>query len=82
MLEIQRLRLVAVDHGFAKAGSSEDGTTLWFSKRNALTGKDEIRMCLDVLTQSVSLFRNNEHSHPECVTFRKADDMLAWLKTT
>jgi hypothetical protein len=82
MLEIQRLRLVAVDHGFAKTGASEDGSTLWFSKRNALTGKDEIRMCLDVLTQSVSIFREKEQSHPECVTFRNADAMLAWLKSS
>lgn len=79
MLEIDQIHHAILNKGFIPTRASQDGTTLWFKKPTTDPSERERFICIDLLTQSGSVFwKEDEHSFGSR-TFRNAEDIRSWL---
>jgi hypothetical protein len=81
VLEIQRLRAIAIARGFGNEEVSLDGTAIWLRRTDAVKNGAQLRMCIDAVTQSVTVFWDKETTRAS-KTFRKSVEMDAWLRFT
>jgi hypothetical protein len=79
VLEIQQLQAIAITAGFERTRVLGNGTTLWLRNVPCEHGT-ELLMCIDTVTQSATIFWEEEN-HPMRKTFRKAQEMCAWLQS-
>jgi hypothetical protein len=79
MLEIQKLQAIALAGGFRKTRVSGDGSATWLCKSSDCTGNGDTRICIDEVTRSATAFRTTERKVLDSKTFRKAQDLKAWL---
>ena len=79
MLEIQKLRMIALASGFEKTKTSEDGTVIWMSRTIGGSPDVRTRICIDAVTQSATSFWYSNESSCQSKTFRSSEQMQAWL---
>jgi|GEM_PF-2805308 hypothetical protein len=82
MLEIDKIREAALNHGFHHTSISKDGSTVWFSKPAANPGQANQLMCIDLITRSGTLFWKKQDSTVDTRTFRNADSLVSLLRQT
>jgi hypothetical protein len=78
MIEIQQLQALAVARGFQKMGVAGDGTSLWLWSTGPGASGMSMRMCIDAVTQSATVYWEEEKA-PTTKTCRKAQEMQVWL---
>ena len=74
METFQELKLVVRENDFVEVRRSKDGTTAWFSKASA-----NMRLCLDVLTNSATVFWTSGPSKLGSKTFRTVPSLKDWF---
>jgi len=79
MLEIHQSQAIALAMGFQKVRLSGDGTILWLSRGDENAEEGQVRMCIDAITQSITVFWIGRDKKIVSKTFRKAREMQAWL---
>jgi len=82
MLEIDKIRQVALNLGFQRTSVSKDGSTVWFSKPAANPEDANRLMCIDLITRSGTVFWKKGDSCVETHTFRSAESLACSLTTT
>ena len=80
MLEIDQIHRTVLNKGFKPTRTSQDGTTLWFRKPKTDSSHPEHLVCIDLLTQSGTVFWKKDESSFESKTFRSAEAMGSWLE--
>lgn len=69
--------------GFVEASESDDGTVLWFRKCTEDIAKQaDLRMCIDSLTNSVTIFWMSISGKQHSKTFRGAQALEDWFKSS
>lgn len=71
---IQELKLVLQQNGFVEVCRSEEGTIAWFCKTSA-----SMRLCMDILTNSATVFWAPGPSQLSSKTFRTLDSLKDWF---
>ena len=79
MEKLKAFQDVARDNGFVEAEETEDGTVLWLKKPTADT---EERMCVDSLTDSVTVFWATIPWKINSKTFRAVSAFKEWFALT
>ena len=71
-------RSVVRENDFIEVGECQDGTTSWFSK-----GSANMRLCVDGVTNSATVFWANSPGQLASKTFRTVNSLQEWfaLKT-
>jgi hypothetical protein len=76
MDRLQQFQAAAREVGFAGVSENPDGTVLWLRKPNADTVD---RMCIDSLTNSVTVFWGTPPSKINSRTFRNVPALQEWF---
>ena len=76
MDKLQRFQVAAREDGFAEVKENQNGTVLWMRKP---TADAEDRMCIDSLTNSVTVFWRTPPSKVNCKTFRNVPALQEWF---
>jgi hypothetical protein len=79
MEKLKAFQDVARNHGFVDVEETEDGTVLWLKKP---TQDAEDRMCVDSLTNSVTVFWASIPWKINSKTFRAVSDLQQWFAQT
>ena len=79
---LQTFKLIAHDGGFVDLKESEDGTVLWLRRQSpdAATNIHQ-RICMDSVTNSVTVYWMTSLGKAESETFRTAAGLREWLGT-
>jgi hypothetical protein len=77
---LQAFRTIAHDGGFIDLEESENGTVLWLRRQSpdAPTNTHQ-RICMDSVTNSVTVYWTTSLGKVESKTFRTATDLREWL---
>lgn len=77
---LQAFKAIAHGGGFVDLEKSEDGTVLWLRRRSpdAATNTHQ-RICMDSLTNSVTVYWMTHLGKVASKTFRAADGLKEWL---
>jgi hypothetical protein len=70
----QELKLVVRENDFVELAKSTDGTISWFIKTSA-----SMRLCIDVLTNSATVFWTSGPSKLSSKTFRTVPSLKDWF---
>ena len=76
MDKLQPFQAAAREGGFSEVKENPDGTVLWMRKP---TADAEDRMCLDSLTNSVTVFWRTPPSKVNSRTFRNVPALQEWF---
>ena len=76
MQKLQEFQELARQNGFVDVEETEDGTVLWLKKP---TTNAEDRMCIDSLTNSVTVFWATMPWKINSKTFRQTSALQEWL---
>lgn len=76
MNKLQTFQAAAREVGFAEVKETPDGTVLWLRKP---TADAEDRMCIDSLTNSVTVFWGTTPSKMNSRTFRNVPALREWF---
>jgi hypothetical protein len=79
MEQLKAFQDLARSHGFVDVEETDDGTVLWLKK---LTATAEERMCLDTLTNSVTVFWATIPWKINSRTFRTVPALEEWITQT
>jgi hypothetical protein len=71
---IQKFKLVIRENDFVEVRKSEDGTTAWFKKASS-----NMRLCIDDLTNSATVFWEAGPAQLSSKTFRTATSLKDWF---
>ena len=71
---LQRFKLVVRENDFVEVRRSKDGTAAWFSNTNA-----SMRLCIDGLTNSATVFWTIGPSKLSSKTFRTVASLKDWF---
>jgi predicted ATP-dependent Lon-type protease len=71
---VQKLKLVVRENDFVEVGKSEAGTTSWFRKVSS-----NMRLCIDDLTNSATVFWEAGAAQLGSKTFRTATSLREWF---
>jgi hypothetical protein len=80
MSKLQKFEVVARENGFIEDSESQDGSTVWF--RNAMADVGSVvhmRLCIDGLTNSATVFWETVPSKLHSITFRTVSALREWL---
>jgi hypothetical protein len=81
MRRLSAFQLAAREGGFVEVGESADATTLWLTKTtNALGSGSQLRMCIDSVTSSVTIFWMTVSGARSSKTFRGVASLQGWLR--
>ena len=81
MERLQAFQAVARERGFVELNESEDGTVLWLVKdAQGATSEVHQRMCIDSITDSVTIFWMTAPGRLKSKTFRGVPALLEWLE--
>jgi hypothetical protein len=83
MIRLQAFQTAAREGGFVKVSESEEGNVLWLMK-NATDTVTEThqRMCIDSLTNSVTVYWMTAPGKVNSKTFRAVPALQEWIKLT
>jgi hypothetical protein len=79
MERLREFQEAAREHGFIDAEETKDGTVLWLKKA---TADAEDRMCIDSLSDSVTVFWATIPWKINSRTFRSVSTLQQWLVAT
>ena len=74
---LQKFRLIVRENDFVEVSKSKDGTTAWFRKTGA-----NMRLCIDGLTNSATIFWTIGPAKRTSKTFRTVDSLKDWFALT
>ena len=78
---IKAFKIAANEVGYVDADESEDGTVLWLHKDSLPASRDtHQRMCIDSLTNSVTVFWMTVTGKLTSKTFRGVPALQEWFK--
>jgi len=81
MVRLQAFQTAAREGGFVKVSESREGNVLWFRKRIAdTTTQTHQRMCIDRLTNSVTVYWMTAPAKVNSKTFRAVSALQEWFK--
>lgn len=81
MERLQAFQAAAREGGFAKVNESPEGTVLWLRKNTGNAGKETLlRMCIDSLTNSVTIYWMPVAGKVSAKTFRGVAALQEWFK--
>jgi hypothetical protein len=81
MVKLQAFQIAARKGAFVKMSEGGDGNVLWFRKRTAdTTTQTRQRMCIDSLTNSVTVYRMTAPAKVNSKTFRAVPALQEWFK--
>ena len=76
----RRFQLAAHEGGFIELRTTLDGTVVWLEKGKSDTGaKTFQRLCIDLLTNSATVFWKATPETLSSKTFRDVTEMQEWL---
>ncbi len=79
---LQTFKLIAHDGGFVDLKESEDGTVLWLRRQSPDPAtKIHQRICVDSVTNSVTVYWMTGLGKAESETFRTAAGLREWLES-
>jgi hypothetical protein len=77
---LQSFRTIAHDGGFVDLEESENGTVLWLRRQSPDRATNaHQRICMDNVTNSVTVYWTTSLGKVESKTFRTAPDLKEWL---
>jgi len=80
MERLQEFQVAAREGGFVEIEECEDGTVLWFRKATADPASEtHPRMCLDSLTNSLTVYWMNAEGKIDSKTFRDVAKLQEWI---
>ncbi|HZV60689.1 MAG TPA: hypothetical protein VFF42_10120 [Candidatus Eremiobacteraceae bacterium] len=80
MVELQAFQTAARNVGFVEVKEVAEGTVLWLRKSNPDTAREmDQRMCIDSLTNSVTVFWRISPAQVNSKTFRGVPALQEWL---
>ena len=80
MEKLQSFQIAAREGGFVEVSQSEEGSVLWLSKSTPNMAREmHQRMCIDSLTNSVTVFWMNVTGALNSKTFREVPALQAWF---
>lgn len=80
MERLQEFQSAARANGFIEVAESEEGSTLWFRNTNPDIGSAvHKRLCVDSLTNSVTIYWETLPTKLNSKTFRTVAAMEAWF---
>jgi hypothetical protein len=71
---LQKFTLLVRDNGFVEIDKSKDGSTAWFRGTGA-----NMRLCIDGLTNSATVFWGTGSGHLTSKTFRTVSSLKDWF---
>ena len=81
MVKLQAFQIAAREGGFVKVSEVGEGNVLWFRKRTAdTTTQTHQRMCIDSLTNSVTVYWMTAPAKVNSKTFRAVPALQEWFK--
>jgi hypothetical protein len=83
MIRLQAFQTAAREGGFVKVSESEEGNVLWLMKSATDTiTETHQRMCIDSLTNSVTVYWMTAPGKVTSKTFRAVLALQEWIKLT
>jgi hypothetical protein len=83
MVRLEAFQTAAREGGFVKVSERGEGNVLWFRKRTAdATTQTHQRMCIDSLTNSVTIYWMTAPGKVNSKTFRAVLALQEWFKLT
>jgi hypothetical protein len=83
MVRLEAFQTAAREGGFVKVSERGEGNVLWFRKRTAdTTTQTHQRMCIDSLTNSVTVYWMTAPGKVNSKTFRAVLALQEWFKLT
>ena len=83
MVRLEAFQTAAREGGFVKVSERGEGNVLWFRKRTAdTTTQTHQRMCIDGLTNSVTVYWMTAPGKLNSKTFRAVLALQEWFKLT
>jgi len=83
MIRLQAFQTAAREGGFVKVSESEEGNVLWLMKSATDTiTETHQRMCIDSLTNSVTVYWMTAPGKVISKTFRAVPALQEWIKLT
>jgi hypothetical protein len=80
MEKLQAFQAAAREGGFVQMEESEEGTVLWFRKEASETATEtHQRMCMDSLTNSVTVYWASVSGKIDSKTFRSVATLQEWI---
>jgi hypothetical protein len=81
MISLQAFQTAAREGGFVKAGESGEGNVLWLKKSAPHSVREtHQRMCIDSLTNSVTVYWMTAPGKVNSKTFRAVPDLQEWFR--
>jgi len=78
--KLQAFQAAAREGGFVQVEESEEGTVLWFRKEASDTASEtHQRMCMDSLTNSVTVYWASVPGKIDSKTFRSVSTLQEWF---
>jgi hypothetical protein len=83
MVRLQAFQTAAREGGFVKVSESREGNVLWFRKCTVdMSTQTHQRMCIDSLTNSVTVYWMTAPGKVNSKTFRAVPALQEWFKLT
>jgi hypothetical protein len=83
MVRLQAFQTAAREGGFVKVSESREGNVLWFRKRTVdVSTQTHQRMCIDSLTNSVTVYWMTAPGKVNSKTFRAVPALQEWFELT
>jgi hypothetical protein len=83
IVRLEAFQTAAREGGFVKVSERGEGNVLWFRKRTAdMTTQTHQRMCIDGLTNSVTVYWMTAPGKVNSKTFRAVLALQEWFKLT
>ena len=80
---LQAFQAAAHEGGFVESEASEDGTVLWLRRQaQDASTKTHQRICLDIVTNSATVYWMSDLGRIDSKTFRTASGLQEWLALT
>jgi hypothetical protein len=80
MERLQEFQTVAGENGYSKVGECRDGSTVWFKKERSDAAADvHKRLCIDSVTDSVTIFSETVTGMPNSKTFWTVSSFKDWF---
>jgi hypothetical protein len=80
MNNIERFKSAALENGYCKADEYESGSVMWFKQTTPDAGREiRKRLCIDSLTDSVTVFWQTVPAKLNSKTFRTVSSLEEWF---
>jgi hypothetical protein len=80
MNNVERFKSAALENGYCKADEYESGNVMWFTQMPPDGGREtRKRLCIDSLTDSVTVFWQTAPAKLNSKTFRTVSSLEEWF---